>query len=85
MAQNEDDAIRYSNIVPMGTAKFISMGGAMGAIGGDMSAISINPAGLGVYRNNQFSFTPMWNTEKAEAEMASAFCVTWLFSHEGFL
>ncbi len=69
MAQNEDDAIRYSNIVPMGTAKFISMGGAMGAIGGDMSAISINPAGLGVYRNNQFSFTPMWNTEKSEAEM----------------
>ena len=69
MAQNEDDAIRYSNVVPMGTAKFISMGGAMGAIGGDMSAISINPAGLGVYRNDQFSFTPMWNAEKSESKL----------------
>ncbi|MBO7476338.1 MAG: hypothetical protein J6U04_00220 [Salinivirgaceae bacterium] len=69
VAQNEDDAIRYSNVVPMGTAKFISMGGAMGAIGGDMSAISINPAGLGVYRKDQFSFTPMWYSEKSDAEM----------------
>ena len=68
MAQNEDDAIRYSNVVPMGTAKFISMGGAMGAIGGDMSAISINPASVAVYRNNQISFTPMWSTEKSETK-----------------
>ena len=68
MAQNEDDAIRYSNVVPMGTAKFISMGGAMGAIGGDMSAISINPASVAVYRNNQISLTPMWSTEKSKTK-----------------
>lgn len=68
MAQNEDDAIRYSNVIPMGTAKFISMGGAMGAIGGDLSAISINPASVAVYRNNQISLTPMWNTEKSKTK-----------------
>lgn len=67
-AQNEDDAIRYSNIVPLGTAKFISMSGALGAVGGDMTAITYNPAGVGVYRNYQFSFSPMWSTDKATAK-----------------
>lgn len=68
MAQNEDDAIRYSNIVPQGTAKFISMGGAMGAIGGDMTAITINPAGVSVYRNDQISLSPTWKSEKVSAK-----------------
>ncbi|MBP5666929.1 MAG: hypothetical protein J6X32_02150 [Salinivirgaceae bacterium] len=68
LAQNEDDAIRYSNIVPLGTAKFISMGGAMGAIGGDMSAIAINPAGVGIYRTEQISLSPTWTTDKVSAK-----------------
>ena len=68
MAQNEDDAIRYSNIVPQGTAKFVSMGGAMGAIGGDMTAITINPAGVGVYRSDQISISPTWKSEKVSAK-----------------
>lgn len=89
MAQNEDDAIRYSNIVPLGTAKFISMGGAMGAIGGDMSAISINPAGVAVYRNDQLSFSPMWNTEKAKTKYcesnSNANTSSFKFSNVGFV
>ena len=68
VAQNEDDAIRYSNIVPLGTAKFISMGGAMGAIGGDETAVTINPAGIGVYRNNHLSISPMWTYDKTAAK-----------------
>ena len=68
MAQNEDDAIRYSNIAPLGTAKFVSMGGAMGAIGGDETAVTVNPAGISVYRNSHFSISPMWTLDKASAK-----------------
>lgn len=57
-AQNEDNALSYSLLKPTGTARSISLGGAMGALGGDYSAIGINPAGIAVYRSNEFSFTP---------------------------
>ena len=37
-----------------GTARFVGMGGAMGALGGDISTIGTNPAGIGIYRSNDF-------------------------------
>ncbi len=40
-----------------GTPRFIGMAGAMTAVGGDPSAVLINPAGLGVYRHSQFSLS----------------------------
>lgn len=58
LAQNESDALLFSLNRPTGTARSISLGGAMGALGGDLSAISINPAGVAVYRSSEFSFTP---------------------------
>lgn len=48
-AQNEVDALRYSQLNLSGTARFTSMGGAFGALGGDMSTMTINPAGIGVF------------------------------------
>jgi hypothetical protein len=48
-AQTVDDALRYSQIFYGGTARFMSMGGAFTALGGDMSSLSQNPGGLGVY------------------------------------
>jgi hypothetical protein len=56
--QNIDDALTYSSSQPTGTARSIALGGAMGALGGDYSAIAINPAGIAVYRSSEFSFTP---------------------------
>lgn len=41
----------------VGTARFVGMAGAMTAVGADPSAVKLNPAGLGVYRRSQFSFT----------------------------
>ncbi|MDE6173655.1 MAG: TonB-dependent receptor, partial [Bacteroides sp.] len=35
-----------------GTARFVGIGGAMGALGGDISTIATNPAGIGIYRSN---------------------------------
>jgi hypothetical protein len=57
-AQTDVDALRYSMIYFGGTARYSSMGGAFGAIGADFSSISTNPAGLGVYRKNEFTLTP---------------------------
>jgi len=56
--QNQVDALRYSSLDGTGTARFSSMAGAFSSLGGDFSAISLNPAGLGVYRSSEFTFTP---------------------------
>ena len=41
----------------IGTPRYTGLAGAMTAVGGDPSAVKINPAGLGVYRHSQFSVT----------------------------
>ncbi|SNB34644.1 OmpP1/FadL family transporter [Flavobacterium psychrophilum] len=56
-AQDVADAYRYSQDNPNGTARFRAMGGAFGAVGGDLSAITVNPAGSVVFANNQISVT----------------------------
>jgi hypothetical protein len=58
LAQNVDDALRYSQIFYNGTARFQSMGGAFTALGGDLSSLSQNPAGIGVFRSSEISITP---------------------------
>lgn len=57
-SQNEIDALRYSQSFPTGTARFTSMGGAFGALGGDFSSLSLNPAGIAIYRKSEITFTP---------------------------
>jgi len=57
-AQNEMQALRYSQYSPFGTARFAAQGGAIGALGGDLSSTLVNPAGLGFYRSSEFSLTP---------------------------
>lgn len=49
------DALRYSVESLNGSARFRAMGGAFGAVGGDLSAININPAGSSIFNNNQAS------------------------------
>ncbi|MBN2744871.1 MAG: outer membrane protein transport protein [Marinilabiliaceae bacterium] len=57
MAQGESDILLMSRTQMNGTARSVALGGAMGALGGDMSSIAINPAGIGVYRSSEFAFT----------------------------
>ena len=52
-AQEIPDAIRLAQENLNGTARFRAMGGAFGALGGDLSAINVNPAGSVVFANNQ--------------------------------
>lgn len=53
-AQTDIDALRYSSNDIGLTARGLSVGGAFGALGGDLSGVGINPAGLGVYRSGGF-------------------------------
>ena len=57
IGQGIDDAMLYSQTQYHGTAKSLGMGNALGAVGGDMTAVCINPAGLGLYRSNEFTAT----------------------------
>ena len=51
-AQTQYDAARFMGSELNGTARFVGMGGAMGALGGDISVMGTNPAGIGIYRSN---------------------------------
>ncbi len=53
-----DNALKFSKYDYYGSARFTGMSGAFGALGGDVSSIAINPAGLGVYRSSEVVFTP---------------------------
>ncbi|WP_088341655.1 OmpP1/FadL family transporter [Robiginitalea sediminis] len=56
-AQTISDALRYSLEETQGTARFQGMSGAFGALGGDLSAINVNPAGSAVFNNGFFTVT----------------------------
>ena len=40
-----------------GTARYVGMGGAMEALGADLSTMSTNPAGIGMFRRSQAALT----------------------------
>lgn len=48
-AQNAYDAEKLLGNDLNGTARFVGMGGAMGALGGDISVMGSNPAGIGIF------------------------------------
>lgn len=56
-AQYTFDALQYSSTDLRGTARYQSLAGSMGALGGDVSAIGDNPGGIGVYRSSDVSIT----------------------------
>lgn len=57
-AQNQLDALRYSNLNYSGSARFNAMGGAFTAIGGDFSSTVLNPASIAIYRSSEITFSP---------------------------
>jgi hypothetical protein len=57
-AQIPEDVLRYSFFPQNGTARNLAIGGAMGSLGGDITANFVNPAGLGNYKTGEFVFTP---------------------------
>lgn len=82
-AQEPADALRYSWYAPGATARIQASGGAMGSLGGDITATFVNPAGLGFYKTGDFVFTPAFRFGKTNstyfnrAEKASNQKFTW--------
>ena len=66
-AQTVNDALLFSQTNYNSTARSAGMSGAFGALGGDFASISINPAGLGIYRSGEVSFTPTLDVSNTSA------------------
>jgi hypothetical protein len=60
-AQLPEDALRMSYTLPSGTARDQAIGGAMGSLGGDITANYVNPAGLGFYKTGEVLISPGWS------------------------
>ena len=68
-AQNADEAFQYSFFDVLGTARSVGVGGTMGAIGGDFTTTSINPAGLAWYRRSELVLTPTYFATQTESTL----------------
>ena len=82
-AQSTVDAYNLSQSELRGTARFMSMGGAFTALGGDLSTLGQNPAGVGVYRGSEIgatldlnfrSYSTQTPYDKAKDNQTKAFC-----------
>ena len=67
----------------IGTSRYVGMGGALGALGADMSVISWNPAGIGLYRKNDIALTMggLWGKSSISEENRGKFT----FDQAGFV
>jgi hypothetical protein len=66
--QNESDALKFSQFLPSGTARYTAMGGAFSALGGDLSVMATNPAGIGLYRKNDIGISTTWTNNTTDSK-----------------
>ena len=60
----------YDNNIITGTARYSSMAGSMGALGGDISSLNSNPAGLGVFITSDANISLLINSTKTTSSLA---------------
>ena len=60
-AQTETEILNYSRLSYAGSARAAAMGGAFGALGGDISSWNLNPAAVGVFRKSSVTYTSVLN------------------------
>lgn len=88
-AQTEYDAVNLAQKDLNGTARFVGMGGAMGALGGDISTIGTNPAGIGIYRSNDAMLSFSYSSTGTESNyLGSKYEMSknrWNFDNAGFV
>lgn len=63
-AQFNQDALRFSRFNDGSTSRIKAIGNASTAVGGDLSSIGGNPAGLGFFNRSEISITPEFNSSK---------------------
>lgn len=72
-AQDLTDALRYAQDGLNGTARYMSMGGAFSALGGDISAMQDNPAGSAVFLTNKVALSLDLHAYKNETNYTDGF------------
>ncbi len=70
-AQYASDGLRFSQTNYGSTARFKALGNAQIGVGGDVSSLGGNPAGLGLFTKTEFSLTPEFNNSKVDANYLS--------------
>lgn len=76
MGQSAFDIYQFSQREMRGTARYMSMAGAFGALGGDLSAINLNPGGIGIYRSSDVGVTLDFDIGSTTAESAGTSVAT---------
>lgn len=73
-AQNQSaiNALQLTQSDFKGTARFMSMGGAFTSLGGDLSTLGQNPAGIGIYRHSEIGATLDVNAQSVKAVTPAA-------------
>lgn len=67
-----EEAFRYSQYNPVGSARSTAMGNAFTALGGDAASAVSNPAGFAFYNKSEISFTPYVQLDNAESQYLGA-------------
>jgi hypothetical protein len=70
-AQIPEDVLKYSWQPVNGTARINAVGGAMGSLGGDISAMFTNPAGIAFFKTTDFVISPGFNFLKNKSNYRS--------------
>lgn len=68
-----------------GTARYVGMGGAMEALGADISTIGSNPAGIGMFRRSTINGSFGFNSQADAEQFASASKTNMSFDQAGFV
>ena len=68
-----------------GTARYVGMGGAMDALGADISTIGSNPAGIGLFRKSNISASFGLNTQEGAKDFAGSNKTRMSFDQVGFV
>lgn len=82
-AQNLTDGLRYSMEGLNGTSRFNAMSGAFSSLGGDLSAVALNPAGTSIFTRSEMSLTLAGVNSKNEANGRSTISSDFLLSQFG--
>ncbi|MEM1358393.1 MAG: hypothetical protein AAGF89_09350 [Bacteroidota bacterium] len=64
-----EDALRFGNVTPIGSARFAGTGGSMTSIGVDYTTLHTNPAGIGWNRYSSLQVTPGFSLNSLETQL----------------
>ena len=84
-AQDTYESARLLGSDLNGTARYVGMGGAMDALGADLSTISSNPAGVGLFRHSTASVSFGFVSQQDVQEFDGKKKTTMSFDQAGFV